>query len=734
MKLKRICALFLGVLLISLTACNKSEGSITTPKKYALPSEMKTTKSAVVSENSNYSLSWDSEKYCVSLERKADGVVWSTIPNEYYKSGVVDSQYAEDGLCSAIRVTYVNYENNDEAEATSNSDAAYVLAGKLKSGGLKVTYYFDQLEIAVPILYELNDDGVSVSVDITGITEGKNRVTRVSLLPFFVSAKNAEDNYLFVPSGSGAIIEAVSQQGRGKSYIEPVYGEDQSDQAIYRVTNTQSIKMPVFGAKNGEDAMLAVITDGDDIADVAAYAGDDQYGYSSVYATFHIRGKTSSNIKGHAGSNSQLIKYSDGVVALKRATVRYFPLEKGDGDYNGMAKKYREYLTENEGLKSDVGMVDVLLTVYGGSNEKQFFCGIPYNAFSTMTTISQAEAIAEDLRKNDISLALNLKGFGKDGIDNTTIGGGFSISSKLGSKKQLADFMSWCKSNSIDAFYDFNMLLYTKSGSGYSAKKSATDPSGVRARNYEYTLVVKEQNTAARRLLNSREALAYSYSDLLDAAKNLQLNGVGLSTLSGLSYSDYRSSNYYCKANMSVDVQRIFEKLKSKNLKLFGDSANAYAAVGLDYIYNAPMTSSRYNSLDYDIPFYQMVFRGSASLSGRPINLNGDAETEFLNSVSVASSLGFAVCDHVDAGFVKASYDFAAQGVYSGIAETIKDYAAKIRPVLEKTEGAVITRYEKNDDVSVTHFSNGLVVCVNFGDEAVTTDYGEIPARSFIYR
>ncbi len=733
MKFKKLCVLLIGALLISLTACGKGENVITVPQKYSLPKQMKTIKSNVVSENENYSLYWDNEKYCVSLERKSDGTVWSTTPYKYYKSETVGSQYAEDGLRSAIKVTYVDKKNNDEAEAVSNSSADYVLAGRLKNGGLKVTYYFDSIKVSVPIIYLLNDDGLSVSLDIAGIKEGKNLVTKVSLLPFFASAENAEGNYIFVPSGSGAIINTVSETGTGKFYSEPVYGSDLSDPSIYQITNTQSIKMPVFGIKNGSDSLFAVITNGDDIAEISASAGDQQYGFSGVYATFNVRGKTSSNVKGHTGSNSQLIKYSEGIVALNRATVRYFPLEKDKGDYNCMAQKYREYLTENKDLKSDRENVDVMLTVLGGANKKQFFCGIPYNTFSTMTTLSQAEEITKDLKNNGVSMALNLKGFGNGGVDNSYIGGKFGLNGKLGSKKELEEFANWCKKNSVDAFYDFNMMLYDKSGSGYSTKNSATDPSGVRAKNYEYTLVVKEQDTSSKRYLNSREALARSYSDILNAADKLKINGIGLSSLSELSYSDYRSSNYFCKANMSVDVERILKKLKSNKYLTFGESANAYAAANLDYIFNSPTESSLYTTLDYDIPFYQMVFRGSASISGRPINLYGDAETDFLNTVSTASSLGFVVCDHVDSELVKNNYSAASQGVYSGISDTIKSYSEKIKPVLDKTKGATIVSYVKSGNVSTTVFSNGATVIVNYGNDTLVCDeHGEIGARSFI--
>lgn len=734
MKIKRILTLFLSLTLVSLVACGDKGTAVTVPGKYSLPKQMKTIKSDVVTENSNYTLSWDSEKYSVSLKSKADGTVWSTIPYGYYTDEHESSKYIEDGLCSGIRITYIKSESNEAVEINSNSDAEYTLARKLKNGGLRVTYYFDSVGISVPVLYELTDEGVSVSLEIAGITEGKNKIIKVSFLPFFASALNTEGNYLFVPSGSGALINTQKADGTTVFYSEPVYGEDKTVQPIYRTANTESVRIPVFGAKDGENSLFAIITEGDDIADICATAGDSQYGYSGVYASFNLRGSSSQNIKGLSNKNSSLIKYSEGIVSLKKATVAYIPLRGEKSDYNGMAETYRNYLAKNKGLKSDVSVTDAVFNVYGGAQLRKLFLGIPYNTFSPMTKISDTEKIIDELSESGISFAVNLQGFGSDGVDSKIIGGGFSIERKLGTKTELAELNKKCCDKGIDLFYDFSTALYSKSSSGFSVRSSATEPSGIRAKVYPYTLVVREQDTTDKSFLAGRNLLTKSISEIINTAKKFGISGIGLSDVSSISYSDYKSSDYYCKANTVVDAEKAIKTVKGKKYKTFGTAANSYAAAKLDYIFDTPVKSSKYNLIDRDIPFYQMVFRGSSVITGETVNLSEEPETAFLNSVSLGCSLGFGICEEVDIALVKSGYSFASQSVYNGISDEIKQYAAEIRPVLEKIGGSYISSYKRNGDIAETLFSNGLVVVVNFGKETANTDYGEIPPRAFIYR
>lgn len=734
MKIKRILILLLCMTFVSLVACGGKDSVFTLPNKYSLSGQMKTTKSGTIDENNNYKLLWDNEKYCVSLLSKEDGTVWSTIPNGYYTEEHESSKYVEDGLCSGIRITYIKSETNEAVEINSNSDAEYILARKLKSGALRVTYYFDSVGISVPVLYELSEEGVSTSLEIAGITEGKNKIIKVALLPFFASAKNIKDNYLFVPSGSGALINTQKADGITVFYSEPVYGEDMTTQPLYRTANTESIRMPVFGAKDGENSLFAIITDGDDIADICATAGDNQYGYSGVYASFNLRGSSSQNIKGLSNKNSSLIKYSEGIVSLKKATVKYISLKSEKSGYNGMAESYRNYLAKNKGLKNNVSVTDAVLNVYGGAKLKKLFLGIPYNTFSVMTKISDTGKIIEELSESGVSLAVNLQGFGSGGMDGEKIGGGFSVERKLGTKKELSDLNYKCRDKGIDLFYDFSTAFYSKSSLGFSVRSSATEPSGIRAKVYPYTLVVREQDTTDKSFLAGRNLITKSTDEIISTSEKFGISGIGLSDISSISYSDYRSSDYYCKANTALDAEKVIETVKLKKYKTFGTSANSYAAAKLDYIFDTPVKSSKYNMIDCDIPFYQMVFRGSSVITGETVNLSEEPETAFLNSVSLGCALGFSICNQVDISLVKSGYSYASQSVYSGISDEIKQYTAEISPVLKKIGGSYIYFYERNGDVAATYFSNGTVVMVNFGKETVNTDYGKIPPREFIYR
>ena len=52
----------------------------------------------------------------------------------------------------------------------------------------------------------------------------------------------------------------------------------------------EPIRLPVFGVKSGSNALFAIIERGDGAARVNALAGNPRNGYSTVYATFYVRG------------------------------------------------------------------------------------------------------------------------------------------------------------------------------------------------------------------------------------------------------------------------------------------------------------------------------------------------------------------------------------------------------------------------------------------------------------
>ena len=732
MKLKRCLALLLLTVILGglLCACSP-QVERSSLAVFSVPEKLKTIKSGVVAENDRMTLSWDLDTSSIQLKDKRTGEVWSSIPYGYYQSGATGNNYVQNGLRSSLYITYEDGEKHVEIENNSFRHAQYVTAQKIDNG-VQLTYYFSNAEISVPVKYTLESDGMSATVDVKNITEGKYKILSVSVLPFFCSAENTDENYLFVPSGSGALMMTDDTERSTRRYSEQVYGPDAAAMPVFRNTAQNTVRLPVFGAKNGTNAMLAVISSGAEMATVNAVAGDAQYGYSGAYATFALRGLSTSYIGNSWGGSNTVKQYSTDVINVD-PSVRYVLLEKKNADYNGMAAAYREYLKTTAGLREDVATPDLMLTMLGGVPVRELFMGVPYEALSVMTSFEDAQGILADiLERTGASMAVNLKGFGSTGLDAGKLGGGFKADAAFGGKSDLKSLTDWCAGNSIDSFFDYELVFYRSSGNGFSVRDSAMTAGLVRAKYFDYDLVTHQQTGDAMYLAN-RYTMATSAAKVAQLAAGQGTAGAGISTLSNTAYSDYNSRNYFCKAHMADDVQRLIGAMNAAGLKTFGEQANAYAAAKLDYIYDTPTASSGFFALDADIPFYQMVFKGSAALSGGAINLAQDPRTEFLKTVATGCSLGYTLCGSAERDVLLGSHSAVGSSIYTGLAQQIAEYAREARPLLEKVSTAIIVSYEKTGNVSRTVFDNGVVVLVNYGLTAEKTEAGVLEALSFRY-
>ena len=255
----------------------------------------------------------------------------------------------------------------------------------------------------------------------------------------------------------------------------------------------------------------------------------------------------------------------------------------------------------------------------------------------------------------------------------------------------------------------------------------------IRATCFDYD-VVTHQQTGDPKYLANRYTMALSAAKIAGLAGQQGTTGAGISTLSNTAYSDYDSRNYYCKAHMSDDVVRLIKAMNAAGLKTFGEQANAYAAAKLDYIYDTPSRSSGFFALDADIPFYQMVFKGSAGLSGSVINLSQDPQTEFLKTIATGCALSYTLCGSAQRDVLLSNHSAVGSSIYSGLSGQLETYVQQAQPLLEKVRTAAIVSYEKTGNVSKTVFDNGVVLYVNYGITSEQTELGELEALSFRYQ
>jgi hypothetical protein len=172
-------------------------------------------------------------------------------------------------------------------------------------------------------------------------------ITAISLLPYLDAAWTNQYGYLFVPDGSGALINFNNGKQRFDSYSEAVYGSDEIVQPDYRGAVKESVRLPVFGMKNGTRAYLGVVTHGEGVTDINADVSNRINSYNYVYPTMNYKYL----VKTMSSDRKRELAVTSPPVILKDYAVRYYFLEADKASYSGMARRYQKYLAEEKGLK-----------------------------------------------------------------------------------------------------------------------------------------------------------------------------------------------------------------------------------------------------------------------------------------------------------------------------------------------------------------------------------------------
>lgn len=722
------CLSFSFAVLFVLSGCSK-QIDITW---YDFQAEYSSMKSSVVAENKRYSLEWDNETACVTLVDKETGNRWSNIP-ENAKEYTTHPQ-----VYSPITIEYIDNEKLDlgTAVAYTSSIKKDAFSAEKIDDGIQVTYYFEDIAISVPVKYVLREDSLYVSVDPTEIGEDEYMCCSVSLLPFMCSVNNneqAEDRYLFVPSGSGALIyPKITGEGITSVITEEIYGEHMQVNN-YPTTNKESVHLPVYGARNKDRGICAIIEKSAEAAKLTTNVGSSTVGYSAVYSSFNIRGFQVSEAVYMKNMKSQKSLFAKQKIQEEIA-VAFYPLNNEEASYNGMAKCYQNYLVQEK--KMTVTAEDTLLNLkyIGGVETKKFIFGVPYYSLMCTTKFEDVERITKDMQDYYTGMSnVNLLGFGKSGYDIGEIAGGMKYNRKFGSLKQLKSIND---NEKVSLYFDFDLIRYNESGQGVNtltdvAKTAIGGKFEKLYTNIQYSGYIsggKKYHAVARDQLNKVS------DQLLKKIDNWEINGVSYHTLSKLSYSDYSDVKYYAKLGMAEQVDDIIKKTNDKGYKVGVSNANDYAAIHANQIYDVPTQSSAYQVYDCDVPFYQMVFKGYVPMSVSSLNFADNHRKQLLQAIETGCGLTYTLINEYDTDLLLADANTFYAAVYEDNKEVIKSDIELYEPVFKKVANTAICKHViLSDEVRQTTYENGVTIYVNYGNTDVTLPNGkQISAQGFL--
>lgn len=726
-------AISLALALVSFTAlltgCGRSFEW--TPLAYQF-GETSALPDGVVLEKYGYQLLWRDSVKQIALHDVEQNYTWDPMPD-----GSITDGYANPRLCSPFILDYIDNTTGGVAsiEAYSGSFELNGVSCERQGDTLVVTYFFPDLEIAVPVEYSISADGLIVSVDPTKIQENSNEVVGISLLPFFCSMPNqAEDSYLFFPSGSGALIYPKELSRSGVTVSQRVYGDDPMTDIRYKVSEEESVRLPVYGAKNGNRALCAIIRNGAGAASIHALVGPTGVRNSAVYASFELRGNL--GLRSKLFNQIKTTAYYSASMMKTKIEVVFHPLYGDEASYVGMADTYRQYLQSVYGMAKQKEPDTVLnVQMIGGAMVSKSFLGIPYKSLLPTTTLNQASVIIQDLQiLTKHSVAVELIGFGQTGIDVGKPAGGYTISSRLGSKQEWEQLVQICSGKDTSLYLNLELAAFSKSDSEWSVIfDTAKGTNYQTVYQYAYDRTVRGQDEDYRYALLSRSALMQAGQRLLGQTASLGDVGIGLGSLSYLAYSDYSQIDYYSRSGMAADVSGLIGTVRDGGKSVLARGANDYAAACAGRILEAPMQSGQLDVFDADIPFYSIVFRGYVPLGGTAINTAMNADELFLRSVEAGCGLTYVVTAAYDPLLSNASYPYFGRTLYEDLKDDMASNVERIAAYLNSIRDAEITAHEVIENgLRKTSFSNGTIVYTNFSGTQQQTEFGPVAPRDFV--
>ena len=610
----------------------------------------------------------------------------------------------------------------------------------------------------VAIEYTIEDDNFVVRVPLDDVVYPENvlddsnvKVTlplySISLLEYFGAGGPADQGYIFVPDGSGAIINFNNGKVNSPPYMQQVYGIDPALNPRKERTSYQNqVHLPVFGLKHEDRALFGMIDKGETYvrikADVAGRASSYNTAYPEIVvlpvAKTQLQGSVEIVVEGQVFRNEinvyQKRKNSGDVI------VRYAFLGEEQASYVGMARTYQDQLIKQHSLRRLQPKDDLpfYLELVGAVHATEPVLGIPRTVIKPLTTYEQgAEIIDELLTKNVGNLKVRYSGWLAGGLKHK-YPGSLSLEKHVGTKEDLETFGSYLAAQGIDLFLDVNFINIQKHGTfdGFIPLTSASRYLNRQvARTFDYDLGTYKLDPKRPSYVLSPGKLEGLVQGFMHDFTALPVDGISLRGLGMQVSSDFREAKEKLvdREQSLAILSNQLDFISGEELKILVDGGNAYALPYADSIVNLPLESSLFSITDGTVPFLPIVLHGYINYAGEPVNLAQDYRTNLLRTIEAGAS-PYYLWTFVDPSVLKDSnFTYLYSTNYRHWLDEASEFYRRSNEVLREVQGQVIVDHiVLAPQVYGTKYESGDVVVVNYQDEAVWLDGVEVPGLDFI--
>ncbi|MBH5317422.1 hypothetical protein I6N90_06290 [Paenibacillus sp. GSMTC-2017] len=695
----------------------------TTPFKSGLPLE---TAFAVIAENKAFKLLADKTTAHFQIVDKSTGKLWRSYPDpEHWAQEKVPLNW-KNQLSSPITIEFVNAKNYKSSSVTSGlaDSQGYLEQFQTTADGFTVTFAFPKAEIKIPIAVSLQDGYVETRLIDSGIVEGNLSLLNVRLYPLFGAQPSVgQDGYILLPDGSGSIIQfqqdRVLQQ---LTYNESVYGQDLS--FFNENTGRQRIAMPVYGLKSGDQAFVAIISEGEAFANIFA-APSGAVGLSNWVTTeWKYRKRFFQSVSKSTGDG--FYTYSGEKFITDSRATRYYPIAPEKSDYVGMAGVYRQYLIGEKGvapLASTKKDIPLVLDIIGADIEKGLF----FDSYLKATTTDEAAELVKNIYDSGIqNLRVHYTGWQQDGY--STHGDYFPVDKRIGGNKGMKKFIDFAHSIDIPVYLTANYSLNTNGEDGFWWRRDGQ-------RNLAGTVLEwwRHPDQEPAKVVSPGFYEKVIDSDL-NKFKELGADGIYYEDGIGKQVNTDFNTRYAASRSDVIDIQqRILTKSKEQVGSVVVKNANFYALDQIDYVYRLTGDYSYDVFISEAVPFAQIVLHGLRPYSLEWSNVRDEWEEEFLRSIEYGAYPTYVLSGD-KAEDLRRSYSIWYYSLnYKDWTQHISEEYRRSNEALVDVQNEYITAHRTlAPGVKETEYGGNYRVIVNYNESEFNDEGLTVPARDFV--
>ncbi|MGM9668351.1 MAG: DUF5696 domain-containing protein [Faecousia sp.] len=699
-----------------------------------------------ISENDAFILYANLHDGTAAVEDKTQGKTWYTNPEDRRQDGLA-SGFNKDALLSAITVVYTTDQSVEMTcgaymNCVSKDGLSYYL---LADGSVVFIFNFPKEQFYIPVRYAIAEDHFSASILTNYIYEyGTNTVKTVDLLPFFGAGSSQDDGFLFVPDGSGALINFNNNRLTANTYSKPVYGFDsgttdkvfggKASSAYFTVSENQY--MPVFGVSCNEDGFLAVISQGAPRASIKANVAYKYTLYNTVWSVYNYRTIGTVRQTQKDGSDLAVSITEKNLELWSDYEVCYYFLEQGKNGIADMAQTYRNYLIGNGGLECRVTeseQIPLYLDLYGFLEKTKSILGIPADIKIAMTTVEDVNGILDSLEGSGITdVVVKYNFWAKDSFYGK-IPIYAKVDRKVGSAAEMQKLQQRLLNNGGRLYLSADLLNVYKTGRGVSQYDDVLQSvANTAQRQYKFCLDSAMTDTRYDAWYLLRPSAMSEF--LGKFVTNMTAGGytdLSFDSVGQMLYSELSSNGTGRNQVMEILKQSI-ASAKDSTSGILLTGANDYVASYATHLLDTASKSSGYDLEDASVPFYQMVYHGYISYSLGASNLSSNPGNHTLTCMEFGAYPMFSLTaentDELIGSRLDNLYSADAGNWLGFIAEQYR----QINEVLSGVQTSTIVSYDiLKEDVRKVTYSNGTEIYVNYAQSDVTVDGIRIPAKGY---